>query len=1225
MSPIEKLKQLMAKLVELPPTTDKLDKAFDYCSGGEFHSVQDIASAIVADMESSSSPNDFLLTYCGIDLDNDDVGSIMGKDASNGPILNREDVISEIGGVSSLTIPPHIEEICGLTVTYPSYNSLNASGQFIMKCVSKWWLKGAFDIVDEAYGLKFDENSFVTYMSINLDDIQPSGGAIVLAYVNSYFNLITHNTTILECYINTNLEAYGNMDLTNPNGVAFSIAGSKEYLDRTLAHELVHAVMSANISGFDLLPSFFREGTAELIAGADDSRKNQLLTSAGSVSTFLNGLSENPTSNLLWYTSGYILLRWYIKRTSDPSISVTLPEIEVYEYKVSDGVAFEYGKANYFRMDLVSEELVDFFTRQHNGLNNWDLCTSPEYLESKYGSTIRIPFDDAVFCEDIAYSAFKSYIVPMSAIFMPTVPSTINPGLVTFMFNVPNRIDVCAFGPPIPTTDSLYFIDACRYLFSHYACKFYYTVGTQTQAWNSSRFGFSMASNSVSDTTLSGFASRRILYLVGATSLWTEFSPTSYTVSDLIIALDNLYSDCTAYGIYIDIYDFSIYNMLDIINNTATNADYVSALTDVSSDMLSIIYHIETNLSDHIQYHDCRRMLLSAFPTLLEFNNKAICYEIDTNIIWGDYPNSEGPWFTEEFADVMWKCFSIIVGTSNNSSSLDVYQSDPVIRDTSKVYTYNTNSPCYYVSLTQLPFSSMLDSKCKIDVHAIDGISGDVLSVNLHTVYDPLSPSYYQGGGTCKSIYDFKVDKETNKTLTGLINYHDEGDNVPNVDNNYSYPAYGTGCPWIIYPDDIKDDYDVIYFYFTRDNYSGTITYQLSSNEKSEIKDVFQTVIFGSPDTDNYTSKYPLYVGGGVVPIISMRYSYKYQPPGDPPPDPKIVVVDGNAYNFDLLSPISCNTSPLYPINPFGSQISNFSFRGADGEWKYLALFSGNDAKHPVDTRPCLYTLADNEYWGAILPYAGSDFSYSYIYNINGDEIKPYKPVRILNPYRDLKEERGLGAIKLPNLYAVYSDNIYGLRTFKSSNYESKSIFDIAYMQSIATSSIPVMSIVGTYTAYGGDTTFDGIGQSSIVLTDPYDEFDKIDIIFTEDSGTNRYVATWHKHALVSAIENSRDIDFDLTRGVVHYLNWNINISGCTKKVLWGLGQNCGIIDIIGYKRKVSRYLVVPNGYYGRDFNMFMYSENKDGLSYNEQLDIYNKVISEYKLSNDLYIYIGEG
>ena len=64
---------------------------------------------------------------------------------------------------------------------------------------------------------------------------------------------------------------YDNISTSDPNGVGSSVA---TYLDRTIAHELVHAAMSANINYFNNFPVLFKEGTAELIHGIDDKREN---------------------------------------------------------------------------------------------------------------------------------------------------------------------------------------------------------------------------------------------------------------------------------------------------------------------------------------------------------------------------------------------------------------------------------------------------------------------------------------------------------------------------------------------------------------------------------------------------------------------------------------------------------------------------------------------------------------------------------------------------------------------------------------------------------------------------------------------------------------------------------------------------------------------------------------------------------------------------------------
>ncbi len=51
--------------------------------------------------------------------------------------------------------------------------------------------------------------------------------------------------------------------------------------DRIVAHEMVHAVMGGAIDGFSDLPKWFTEGTAELVAGANERVKSVLSNQAG--------------------------------------------------------------------------------------------------------------------------------------------------------------------------------------------------------------------------------------------------------------------------------------------------------------------------------------------------------------------------------------------------------------------------------------------------------------------------------------------------------------------------------------------------------------------------------------------------------------------------------------------------------------------------------------------------------------------------------------------------------------------------------------------------------------------------------------------------------------------------------------------------------------------------------------------------------------------------------
>ena len=115
---------------------------------------------------------------------------------------------------------------------------------------------------------------------------------------------------------------YSDLDTSDKNG---SASGSNVYLDRTIAHELTHAVMAANIDYFFQLPTLFTEGVAELTHGIDDRRRDDIDSLGGSSNRLKNALSGS-SSNSNIYSAGYMLLRYLAKQASynrDPSQTPT--------------------------------------------------------------------------------------------------------------------------------------------------------------------------------------------------------------------------------------------------------------------------------------------------------------------------------------------------------------------------------------------------------------------------------------------------------------------------------------------------------------------------------------------------------------------------------------------------------------------------------------------------------------------------------------------------------------------------------------------------------------------------------------------------------------------------------------------------------------------------------------------------------------------------------------
>ena len=125
-------------------------------------------------------------------------------------------------------------------------------------------------------------------------------------------------------YLTINMRKYREIDQSDPNGYS---EDAPIYLDRTIAHELTHAVMAANIDYFYQLPAVFTEGVAEMTHGIDDQRRLLLIELASSSSKLKSALATTATNGISTtnYAAGYMLMRYLAKQASlerDPDTDV---------------------------------------------------------------------------------------------------------------------------------------------------------------------------------------------------------------------------------------------------------------------------------------------------------------------------------------------------------------------------------------------------------------------------------------------------------------------------------------------------------------------------------------------------------------------------------------------------------------------------------------------------------------------------------------------------------------------------------------------------------------------------------------------------------------------------------------------------------------------------------------------------------------------------------------
>ena len=290
--------------------TAALDEAVAAVS--KFKSWSELVNTMAADCEAYGSDGDgFLKDCCDIVLDNTDTGAITGLDAGGGSTKTAESIVPENG---SWTYPSSMSfKIQGLTVNVPEKDTLSESAQWIVGALYTWWIGESLSLINSSYGFSFNEAG-TTVKELTISFYNSADGKMAASFYSS-------GQKSSELQLRINLNYFGNIDTTDPNGIGSSAA--LNYLDRTIAHELVHAVMSANVDWYANLPTFFKEGSAELVHGIDDKRYSTIKNLSTNPTTLKSSATSGSGVNS--YAAGYIALRYLAKQASegrDPSQSI---------------------------------------------------------------------------------------------------------------------------------------------------------------------------------------------------------------------------------------------------------------------------------------------------------------------------------------------------------------------------------------------------------------------------------------------------------------------------------------------------------------------------------------------------------------------------------------------------------------------------------------------------------------------------------------------------------------------------------------------------------------------------------------------------------------------------------------------------------------------------------------------------------------------------------------
>lgn len=327
---LEVIKAFMASLDKTTLTGEAaLDEAIKACS--PFKSFKELRTAMISDCKKAKSGDDFLKTYCGINLDNDDTGAITGSDAGGSTTKTVESIVPESGSLKNFTGSSF--KVNGLTIKLGNgrtFSDLNDSEKFIWQGLYTWWAKGALDLIAESYGdnFSFGDNSSATIKELEFNFYtSESGHAGAITHAHYTSNKADSLSMEVDMrFFNSSV------NIGDPNGKSNI---SSAYLDRLLAHEFTHAVMFANLDYLTeiALPSIIYEGMPELTVGCTDS--DGMLEIAGNPTLLSKTLMSEEGTNP--YGGGYMFLR-YLARQAGDLMTINTSDYLVQTFKGNDDI-----------------------------------------------------------------------------------------------------------------------------------------------------------------------------------------------------------------------------------------------------------------------------------------------------------------------------------------------------------------------------------------------------------------------------------------------------------------------------------------------------------------------------------------------------------------------------------------------------------------------------------------------------------------------------------------------------------------------------------------------------------------------------------------------------------------------------------------------------------------------------------------------------------------------
>jgi len=232
---------------------------------------------------------------------------------------NVGEISNEFPNVSSFTKNGLTINLLGVTsdtsgntsnIQSKTLSELTTDQRTIVAGLFKWWAKECLKLNEESYGISFN-SSMAMVKEIGLYFYDSKGNGNTLATVWNW----SSGSKTTQLMLNVNMNYYSGIAANNFDGES---SGTSALLDRTLAHEFTHAVMASNLSYFNSLPQFIKEGMAELTQGIDDERGANIFALAADSSKLDTALSlsNTGTGTAEAYSGGYMFMRYFARQAA---------------------------------------------------------------------------------------------------------------------------------------------------------------------------------------------------------------------------------------------------------------------------------------------------------------------------------------------------------------------------------------------------------------------------------------------------------------------------------------------------------------------------------------------------------------------------------------------------------------------------------------------------------------------------------------------------------------------------------------------------------------------------------------------------------------------------------------------------------------------------------------------------------------------------------------------